>query len=172
MACRFACFLLVIFLCLSDLNAQNPVHGGGEYRHPGQVCLSETQYEQIRQQLFSAEKLLQAEGKLPPLMRTAQVELSFPLRQSSAYNYPSFYGISNYVDHDVNINNQIRDFNCGTRSYDVSSGYNHQGIDYFLWPFDNLMQARDQVEVVAAADGIILYKADGNNDQSCSFCTN
>jgi len=172
MTCKWICFLPVIFLCLSNIKAQESVRGGGEYRHPGQVCLSEIQYEQIRQQLYSAEQFLQAEGKLPPPMRTAQVQLSFPLRQSSAFNYPSFYGISNYVDHDLNVTNQIQDFNCGTRSYDVSSGYNHQGIDYFLWPFDNLMQARNQVEVVAAADGIILNKVDGNDDQSCSFCTN
>jgi hypothetical protein len=172
MDCKRIYFLLLIFVYLSYTYAQHPVHGGGEYQQPAQVCISEMHYDQIRQQLYSAEQLLEAEGKLPPPKRTAQAQLSFPLRQSSTFNYPSFYAISNYVDHDINVNNQIRDFNCGTRSYDVASGYNHQGIDYFLWPFDNLMQARNQVEVVAAADGIILFKADGNDDLNCSFCTN
>lgn len=145
--------------------------GGGEYQQPRQQCVTERQYNQIYEQLTLSEKRLKQEGKIPAVLRSSQIQLSFPLKQSSAYNYPSFYAISNYVDHNVSVPDKISDYNCGTRSYDLSDGYNHQGIDYFLWPFDNLMQQRNQVEVVAAADGVILQKADGNFDQSCSFCS-
>jgi hypothetical protein len=158
-------------LIFNPVFAQLQNSGGGEYIFSKNPCLSTAQYEQIYSELQESERLLAVQGKLPAVYRTSQVLLSFPLRQAAGFNYPSFYGISNYVDHDPNVVNQIQDYNCGTRSYDVSSGYNHQGTDYFLWPFDNLMQERNQVEVIAAADGVILNKIDGNPDQSCSFCT-
>jgi murein DD-endopeptidase MepM/ murein hydrolase activator NlpD len=165
-------FLCVLLFISIPAYLQPFSFGGGEFQQPRQQCVTERQYSQIYEQLTVAEKRLKNEGKIPAALRSSQIQLSFPLKQSAAYSYPSFYGISNYVDHNVSVPDQISDYNCGARSYDLSSGYNHQGIDYFLWPFDNLMQQRNQVEVVAAADGVILQKSDGNDDQNCSFCSN
>ena len=59
------------------------------------------------------------------------------------------------------------DYTCGRRTYDTSAGYNHQGTDYFLWPFAWNKMAAGDVRVVAAADGVIVGRREGNPDQSC-----
>ncbi|MGE5616265.1 MAG: peptidoglycan DD-metalloendopeptidase family protein, partial [Bacillota bacterium] len=93
----------------------------------------------------------------------------WPLRSARGYSAPGFYEIVNYIDHDPTYPNHVRDYNCGTRTYDLASGYNHQGTDISLWPDNwNVMAAR-QVEIVAAAPGTVVYKSDGNFDQNCAF---
>ncbi len=166
-------FLLIIgctFLCAVAI-AQYAEQGGGEYVIQKSQCLSPAQYAAIAAELEKNTAELKSKGILPQIFSPTIILFDFPLKQSPAYNYPSFFGISNYVDHNVNFPNQLSDYNCGTRTYDTNAGYNHQGIDYFLWPFDNLMQDRDQVQIIAAADGVILFKSDGNDDQSCAFCS-
>lgn len=79
------------------------------------------------------------------------------------------HGISNFVDLNPAFPNQVMDFNCGNRTYDSASGYNHGGTDIFLWPFAWTTMDAGAVSVVAAASGTIIAKADGNNDRSCSF---
>jgi hypothetical protein len=164
--------LLIHYVFSPSVYGQPITLEGGEYVQPRQICVTEKQYDQIYEQLSVSENRLQQEGKLPIAYRSSQIKFSFPLRQSPSFNYPSFYAISNYVDHNVNAPYQITDYDCYQRSYDSEDGTNHRGIDYFLWPFDNLMQTRNQVEVIAAADGVILNKMDGNDDQNCSFCSN
>lgn len=82
---------------------------------------------------------------------------------------PGHYGISNFVDHDPVFPDALEDYQCGTRTYDTDSGYNHRGLDVFSWPFPWLKMDRDEVEIVAAAPGIIIGKDDGNFDRNCSF---
>lgn len=96
----------------------------------------------------------------------------WPVQKSSSAPYVDVWAISNFVDHNSAYPNQITDYNCGNRSYDTSAGYNHQGVDIFLWPFSQNMQDKDYAEVVAAAPGTIFFKQDGNPDQSCAFNTN
>ena len=60
------------------------------------------------------------------------------------------------------------DYNGGERTYDLESGYNHQGTDLAAWPFGWVKVAMDQVEVVAAAPGAIVAKVDGNFDRECA----
>ncbi|MEZ4763449.1 MAG: hypothetical protein R3C26_09695 [Calditrichia bacterium] len=40
-----------------------------------------------------------------------------------------------FVDQNSAFPNQLQDYNCGERTYDLASGYNHQGVDIFTWPF-------------------------------------
>lgn len=91
------------------------------------------------------------------------VKFSFPLRQASGYNDPSFYGISNFVDR--NPTGQPQDFNCGTRTYK-----NHKGTDFFTAPFWWRKMDEDAVEIIAAADGIIIYKDGSQDDKNCVNC--
>src|SRR5204862_192241 len=63
----------------------------------------------------------------------------------------------------------ILDYNCGTRSYDTSTGYNHQGTDIVLWPFAWNRVDDDAVLVVAGAPGVIVNKSDGNFDRNCAM---
>ena len=39
----------------------------------------------------------------------------------------------------------------------------------YTWPFSWYKMDHDQVKVVAAADGVIIYKSDGNFDKNCGF---
>ncbi len=100
---------------------------------------------------------------------TATVSFTWPLKLKSGLTDPGFYGISNYIDHNLAYPNQIQDYNCGTRSYDVASGYNHQGTDIFTWPYGWYKMDSNQVEIIAAAAGIIVGKYDGNYDRSCAM---
>ena len=78
-------------------------------------------------------------------------------------------GISNFVDHDAAWPNRVLDYTCGTRTYDTSGGYNHAGVDIFLWPFGWHVMDHGSIDVRAAAEGVLLAKQDGNPDRSCSF---
>lgn len=78
-------------------------------------------------------------------------------------------GISNFVDLNPAFPNQVREYTCGTRSYDNAEGYNHRGIDYFIWPFPWHLMDTGAVDVIAAAPGILIEKRDGASDRSCSF---
>jgi murein DD-endopeptidase MepM/ murein hydrolase activator NlpD len=93
--------------------------------------------------------------------------LAWPLRASAAYTAPLYEGVSNFVDLNPAVPDQLLDFSCGRRSYDLPNGYNHAGIDYFLWPFAWRMMDAGVISVVAAAPGTIIGKEDGNDDRSC-----
>ncbi len=61
------------------------------------------------------------------------------------------------------------DYTCGNRSYDLSSGYDHQGTDFFTYPYPWLKVEQSEVEVVAAAPGTLIYRHDGEYDQQCAM---
>lgn len=133
--------------------------GGGNRPAPGS-CLSTAQREAIEQRLSVQRAALQVQGLLSPspLAHPAAVTLSWPLRQAAGFAYTSYYATTNFVDHNPAFPNALLDFNCGTRTVDNASGGNHAGTDIGLWPFAFNMMDRSQVEVVAAAAGIILGK--------------
>lgn len=118
-------------------------------------------YWQDRQSLF--EKGVLSEE----LSGVSHAMYDFPLRTTESY--PGFHGISNFVDLDPSFPGSILDYDCGSRSYDLDSGYNHQGIDFFTWPYEWYKMDNDEVEVIAAEAGIITTKIDGNYDRSCGF---
>lgn len=114
---------------------------------------------------------LRAAGKLPEAnQRAASTLFDWPIRQTFGFYDNGFFGVSNYVDHNTAFPNQKLDYNCGSRTYDLTTGYNHQGTDIYLWPFYWSKMNQNAVEVVAAAPGVILDKFDGNADQNCSYC--
>jgi hypothetical protein len=102
-----------------------------------------------------------------PLIRGTPPLFAFPLKTTTSD--PGFYGISNYVDMNSSFPNMLQDYNCGSRTYDTDSGYNHQGIDYFTWPYGWHKMDNSLVSINAVANGTITSKFDGNNDRSCTF---
>jgi len=96
------------------------------------------------------------------------LQFRLPLEADSSYKHNGYYSISNFVDHAPNIG-EVQDYNCGTRSYDLSTGYNHQGTDFSLWPFSWEIMDENWVHVVASESGTIIQKDDGNPDENCSF---
>jgi murein DD-endopeptidase MepM/ murein hydrolase activator NlpD len=77
-------------------------------------------------------------------------------------------GISNFMDLDPAFPGQLRDYACGTRTYDTVDGHNHRGIDVFPWPFPWQTMAQGGVEVRAVAGGTVTARHDGQFDRNCS----
>jgi murein DD-endopeptidase MepM/ murein hydrolase activator NlpD len=115
---------------------------------------------------------LQRVGKLEALPSTDGTGLQWPLRPAPGFAEYGYYGTSNFPDHDPRFPDLLQDYTCGTRTYDLATGYNHHGTDYYLWPFPWRMMDLEQVHIVAAAPGVIVDKVDGNSDRSCAIAGN
>jgi murein DD-endopeptidase MepM/ murein hydrolase activator NlpD len=173
-----ATFILFATLSFSFLNRatsstepQTPfiqADGGGTIPLPTDYISDEQRREIQRQNQTNIERL-EREGKLPKANPEIVVALNWPLRKAVGVTDFDVWGISNYVDHNFAFPNQVRDYNCGTRTYDTSGGYNHQGVDIFTWPFWWHKVDTNGVEVVAAAPGTIINKFNGNFDRNCSL---
>lgn len=170
--------LFILFSCLYGMcvSAQQvltlPPEGGGSYPEGPSEIITEADRQQIFQMLNNNISMLRARGVDLSVSRTQAVSFSWPIRKAAGFTDNGFYGISNYVDHNTGYPNLVKDYNCGSRTYDLASGYNHKGTDIFSWPFAWDKMANNAVEVIAAAPGVIIGKIDGNFDQNCSFCTN
>jgi hypothetical protein len=123
-------------------------------------CLHEDDRVQILRQIAVNRAALEKSGKLSLVRSQMPPMFIWPMRQTPHFNYPGFYAISNYVDHDASSN--VQDYNCGTRTYD-----GHRGTDIRIAPFRWKKMAEGDVQIIAAADGVIILKQDGNVDQSC-----
>ncbi|MFZ1527844.1 MAG: peptidoglycan DD-metalloendopeptidase family protein [Ferruginibacter sp.] len=165
-------FLLLLQLAAAAQTGRMP-DGGGHYADFMHVTdeLSAAQRAAIITMLQKNEGQLKQLGSLPARLSPTAQSFGWPLKQGLNYNDPGFYGISNYIDHNAAFPNQVTDYNCGTRSYDLSSGYNHKGTDIFTWPYGWQKMANNAVEIVACAPGTIIGKSDGNFDQNCAFCS-
>jgi len=108
-------------------------------------------------------------GKLarPSAVAASVADLQWPLRPIAGFDQYDYHGTKYFVDHDSRLPEFVQDYTCGTRTYDLGSGYNHAGTDYYLWPFPWLMMDQGQVQIVAAAPGVIVNKDDGNFDRNC-----
>jgi murein DD-endopeptidase MepM/ murein hydrolase activator NlpD len=102
------------------------------------------------------------------LQNRAQVHPLFiwPVRAKQGFNDYGYFTVQNLVDHNLANPNQLRDYNCGTRTYDFQGG-NHQGTDIILWPYPWRRMDEQVMEIVAAAPGTIISKIDGNLDRRC-----
>jgi hypothetical protein len=168
----FLCFNCVFLLPVSSQTVVLP-DGGGSYdaRLKVEDEMSPEQRLSIIQQLQSNEAQLRSAGKLPVDFQPQLISFQWPLQQSPNFNDNGYYGISNYVDNSPSYPGYLLDYNCGGRTYDQASGYNHKGTDIFIWPFPWQKMAQSAVRIVAAAAGTIIGKSDGNSDQGCAFCT-
>ncbi len=165
---RLLLLLSLLVLSHNSLRAQENNMGFGVYEpRRDQPCLTEEQRQEIQKQI--ARNLAQL--KLPK--RSQQnVLLAWPLQASASLTDYGYHGVSNFVDLNSAFPGQLQDYNCGTRTYDQPTGYNHQGIDYFLWPFIWNKMDEDAVEIVAAAPGVIIFRQDGQFDRSCESNNN
>lgn len=111
---------------------------------------------------------LERQAAFEPTSEAATRLTVWPVAPSAKLKEPNVTGISNFVDHDPRNPNRVRDYLCGERTYDLA-GYDHGGTDIFSWPFGWSRMDRNEVRIVAAAPGTIVYKAAGNPDRSCGF---
>jgi len=169
-------FLLLLFISIYNSYAQNGVSApnGGEYVfNPEHLnCISESQRKDILNMLSAKIDSIKNKRRIAHMPHVTTPLFIWPMRQAEGFEYNDIWGISNYVDHNDDYPNEITDYNCGTRSYDTADGYNHAGVDIYLWPFSWAQMDAGQADVVAAAPGQIIYKSGGNADRSCSFNSN
>lgn len=145
--------------------------GGGEHAPPADF-MSAAERAAIEAMLAANTARLAAEGRLPPARAAEHVALGWPLAGRDGFADAGYHAVTGFVDHEPGYPNQLRDYACGGRTYDTYAGYNHKGTDYYLWPFAWNKMAAGDVEVVAAADGVIVGRSDGHPDQSCNFSSN
>ena len=86
--------------------------------------LTDAERAEIVRQANEFRRVLLAEGKLDPALPQA-VLFDWPLRPAAHLTDPGYHGISGFVDHNPAYPNQLTDYNCGTRTYDLDIGYNH-----------------------------------------------
>jgi murein DD-endopeptidase MepM/ murein hydrolase activator NlpD len=143
---------------------------GVEYKIQDSVCLTDKKRAEFQEQLQSSINKLRSEGKLAAIDSSAPPQFIFPARGNGAGEQDSgFHVMGNFVDHNPSFPNQLRDYNCGTRTYDLPSGYNHKGIDIINYPFAWNKMDNNETVAIAAAAGQIIFKADGNFDRNCDF---
>jgi murein DD-endopeptidase MepM/ murein hydrolase activator NlpD len=142
--------------------SEGPAESGGanptEQNDAAHPCITPEQYEIIEKQCAENIKLLKL-GQVHP-DNLLSVPLSWPLKAAAGFNDCSFYTITAYVDHDATTG--LKDWNCGTNTYD-----GHKGTDIAIWPLPFYKMDNNQVEVIAAAPGTIINKSDGNFDKNC-----
>jgi len=162
-------FLFLMMLHSASAQFVKP-DGGGSIDLPSDH-LSTEQRSKIMQNLEIKLDSLERIGAISKA-KAIDVRFSWPLRAESHLFDFGYHGISNFVDHNSKFPSVLTDYNCGRRTYDTNSGYNHAGIDFFTWPFGWNKMDNSEVAVLAAAPGVILDVVDGNFDRSCSFNNN
>ncbi|MDT0558114.1 peptidoglycan DD-metalloendopeptidase family protein [Ichthyenterobacterium sp. W332] len=164
-------FLFAIFTysgIAQDLTSQGGAFIFNETKSP---CLTEEARSLIISDIQASVADLEATNRLAFGLenRGGNVLFNWPVEKTDGFTYNKVWGISNYVDHNANFPDQIQDYNCGTRSYDLSSGYNHSGVDIFTWPFGWRQMDNDEAVIKAAAPGQIIFKHDGEFDRNCAI---
>ena len=142
--------------------------GGGEYPFQPRDEISDETRAEIWREIRANMERLEKDGLLQPAV-PQDVPLSMPVVKSPGVTDFDVIGISNFVDHNAAFPNLVQDYNCGTRTYDLTSGYNHRGTDIFSWPFAWNKMDSNAVRIVAAAPGTIITKTDGNFDRNCAI---
>lgn len=160
--------ILLLFCGITQFgNAQQPPAAsfGGFFNSTPDIKdeISPEQRLQIQQTIKNNLAELSKKGLLPNKTE-AIPKFILPIRQAAGFNFHGYYGISNYIDLDDSTAN-IKDFNCGNRTYD-----GHLGTDFFTAPYPWHKMDSNAVEIVAAADGIIVAKQGSLPDTSCANC--
>ena len=161
---RYSLFALSCWTCCQPILAQHVELSEDEVVRirDAQACLPEKVREMFKIKIAENQAALIKSGKLKVQRGALPPMFSWPLRQAPHFNYPGYYAISNFVDHDPTTG--LLDYNCGNRTYD-----GHQGTDIRIVPFRWNKMANGEVEIIAAAPGVIILKQDGNFDQSCAW---
>jgi len=160
--------IILVFPVLGHARQVDTGFGGFDLRNEV-PCLSERQRARLYKEMRTNTELLLSQGMLPEADANLVVHFQWPVRAAASLTDYGCYGVSGFVDHDPTYPGNLSDWNCGARTYDLDSGYNHQGTDIFNWPFYWNKMDNDEVEVACAQLGTIVHRQDGNYDRSCGF---
>ncbi len=156
-------FIFFYGISLSAFSQNTSGETGGQYpcgrNDASNPCITPEQYKEMEKQMTDNSRMLGLPyGKINPAMTTT---FSWPLRMANGLNDCSYYVIANYLDQDTTAG--IKDWNCGTVTYD-----GHRGNDITIIPYPFYKMDNNEVEVIAAAPGTIVNKVDGNFDKNCA----
>ncbi len=160
---------LVLASLQTSLYAQNAGQAdkeeGGQYpatlNNASNPCITPQQYVIIEKRIADNVKLLKPDNSHH---KTTSTLFSWPLQPAAGLTDCSYYYIGNYVDEDPTAG--IKDYNCGTVSYD-----GHHGTDICTGPYPFLKMDNNMVNVIAGAPGTIVDKQDGHFDKNCAMNT-
>ncbi len=145
--------------------------GGGHWSPPPVAPIPDGTYRRIWDRIRRHRALLRGRGLAESREGVSQPLFEWPLRAAAHLTDNGYHAIDAFVDHDPAFPGALTDYECGTRTYDTPGGYNHRGSDFFSWPFAWLKVDQSAVEVVAAANGVIIDRGDGNFDRRCDCAT-
>jgi len=97
--------------------------------------ITKEQRKQLEEKLAEKSEALWEKGIYNKKYLSKDVLFGLPIKSKDGFDDPGVYTISSHVDHDTAYSGHLRDYNCGELTYDTEDGYNHQGIDFLLWPF-------------------------------------
>lgn len=162
---------VILLLLTNAFNAQTIitptlVESGSYNPNPEKIpCISNEERVAIQAEIDSNIQMLKAQGKLFYNEKKPQdVKFSWPIKKATGVAYNQIWGLSNYVDQKRGLTDGTLDYNCGTKTYE-----GHSGTDIFLWPFSWYAMDHFQAENIAAADGQIIAKGDGQFDRNCAM---
>ncbi len=133
-----------------------------------QECLSAEAFALINAEADANVALLAIER--PELLdhsRGGRPAFIWPTRAKDGFDNYGYYTVNFLYDHNP-APNSLKDYSCGTRTYDWFGG-NHKGTDIILWPYPWLRMQEEVMEIVAAASGTVVNRRDGNYDLACSI---
>ena len=152
----------IVFVGNSQVDTGGRLH---EYRLKKNNSVNLNQWRQLKEEVDALKDYYSKVGIINKSKSHPKFILPVQLKDNTSEE--GFYSITSYVDHDTLFPGHLQDYECGDLTYDLETGYNHSGTDYLLWPFPWFKMYNDEVEIVAAAPGILLIKQDGNFDQHC-----
>ncbi|WP_298765663.1 peptidoglycan DD-metalloendopeptidase family protein [uncultured Polaribacter sp.] len=163
--------LLIALISLSGISQVTDIAKGGEYKlNPSKIaCINDNTKAKIAIQIQKSRLKLRKQGKLKSKKTAEKPSFIWPVRKNAQTPYNNSWAVSNFLDYDTNFPNKLKDYNCGTRTYDTQDGYNHNGLDIYTWPFSWYQFQNNMSEVIAAAAGTIIFKEDGKPDMNCGF---
>ncbi|MEO5777263.1 MAG: peptidoglycan DD-metalloendopeptidase family protein [Flavobacterium sp.] len=162
----FSFFLLAPILSAQNKSANIPTDYE-DYSFPKNdtenPCITIQEYALLNSEVnYNLKKLALDKIASKNILTTS---LLWPLKLATGFTQCEYHFIGAYVDQNT-ATTTIQDYNCGTNTYD-----GHHGTDIAIWPYSLYKMDNSQIEVVAAAAGTIVQKADGNFDRNCGSNT-
>lgn len=126
-------------------------------------CISAQEYAALNREVSDNLKRLALDKSIN--RNSLTTSLLWPLKLATGFTQCEYHFIGAYVDQNTAAT-AIQDYDCGTNTYD-----GHHGTDIAIWPYSLYKMDNSQIEVIAAAAGTIVQKADGNFDRNCGSNT-